>query len=389
MKPRIWRARRLVCGTVHGLPAAARFKIARRLRNRPRPAAIRYNRSTNFRVVALALLLMTRGAAAQPPAAIPPVESLPPPLPPFDVWLSELRTEAETRGIRAEVLDLALTGIEPVPQILERDRTQAEFTFTLDGYLKRRLTPATVRTARAMHKKHHALVTRIGQTYGVDPRLLISVWGLESNFGRFAGVRPTIPTLATLAYDARRGTMFRSELLNALEIVNRGDIELDRLKGSWAGALGQPQFMPSSYLRYAQDFDGDGRRDIWSSAPDVFASVAYYLQQRGWKKGQLWGREVIIPAEAKAKLEDLPRRTEGCRARREMSLPQPLTAWRKLGLKTLNRQPLPASALKASLVRDDSRAFLVYDNYDALLDYNCAHTYALSVALLSERIPNP
>ena len=116
-----------------------------------------------------------------------------------------------------------------------------------------------------MYKKHHALVTRIGRTYGVDPRLLISVWGLESNFGRFAGVRPTVPTLATLAYDARRGAMFRSELLDALEIVNRGDIELDRLKGSWAGALGQPQFMPSSYLRYAQDFDGDGRRDIWSS----------------------------------------------------------------------------------------------------------------------------
>jgi membrane-bound lytic murein transglycosylase B len=340
-------------------------------------------------VVALTLLLVMRSAAAQPPAGIPPVEPLPPPLPPFDVWLSELRTEAETRGIRAEVLDLALAGIEPVAQILERDRVQAEFTFTLDGYLKRRLTPATLRTARAMYKKHHALVTRIGKTYGVDPRLLISVWGLESNFGRFAGVRPTIPTLATLAYDPRRGAMFRSELLSALEILNRGDIELERLKGSWAGALGQPQFMPSSYLRYAQDFDGDGRRDIWSSAPDVFASVAYYLQQRGWKAGQLWGREVIVRPQAAARLEDLPRRTEGCRARREMSLPQPLTAWRKLGLETVSRQPLPASALQASLVRDESRAFLVYDNYDALLDYNCAHSYALSVGLLADRIPNP
>ena len=169
-------------------------------------------------------------------------------------------------------------------------------------------------------------------------------------------------------------------------LLNRGDIELERLKGSWAGALGQPQFMPSSYLRYAQDFDGDGRRDIWSSAPDVFASVAYYLQQRGWKKGQLWGREVIISKEAAAALADLPRRTEGCRARREMSLPQPLTAWRKLGLKTVSRQPVPASALQASLVRDESRAFLVYDNYEALLDYNCAHSYALSIALLSDRL---
>src|SRR4029453_17050822 len=247
-----------------------------------------------------------------------PVDPLP--LPPFDVWLAEVRSEAETRGIRAEVLDRALTGLEPGAQILERDRPQAEFSFTLDGYLKRRLTPSTLRTARAMYKKHRALVTRVGRTDGVDPRLLISVWGLESNFGRFAGVRPTIPTLATLAYDARRGAMFRSELLNALEILNRGDIELERLKGSWAGALGQPQFMPSSYLRYAQDFDGDGRRDIWASSPDVFASVAYYLQQRGWKKGQLWGHEVIVPDGVKEKLEDLPRRTEGCRARREMSL---------------------------------------------------------------------
>src|SRR4029453_7759485 len=179
----------------------------------------------------------------------------------------------------------------------------------------------------------------------------------------------------TLAYDPRRATLFRQELFSALEILNRGDIELERLKGSWAGALGQRQFMPSSYLRYAQDFDGDGRRDIWASSPDVFASVAYYLQQRGWKKGQLWGREVIVPDGVKEKLEDLPRRTEGGRARREMSLPQPLTAWRKLGLKTVNRQPLPASALPASLIRDDTRAFLVYDNYDALLDYNCAHSY--------------
>ena len=337
-----------------------------------------------LRAGAVMLLLVMRSAAAQPPAAIPPVDPLP--LPPFEVWLAELRSEAETRGIRPEVLDRALTGLQPVAQILERDRTQAEFSFTLDGYLKRRLTPPTLRTARAMYKQHRALVTRVGQAYDVDPRLLVSVWGLESNFGRFAGVRPTIPTLATLAYDVRRGAMFRAELFNALEIVNRGDIELERLKGSWAGALGQPQFMPSSYLRYAQDFDGDGRRDIWTSPPDVFASVAFYLQQHGWRPNRLWGREVIVPAGLAATLDDLPRRTDGCRARREMSLPQPLTAWRKLGLKTVSRQPLPAAAVQASLIRDQSRAFLVYDNYEALLDYNCAHSYALSVALLADRL---
>ena len=333
-------------------------------------------------VVLILALLVSGGVPAQQPIA--PVPPLPPP--PFDVWLAELRAEAQGRGIKPEILDRAFQGIEPLPQVLERDRVQAEFTLDFDGYLKRRLTAATVRTARAMYTRHRTLVQRVATAYGVEPRLLISVWGLESNFGRFAGVRPTVATLATLAYDGRRGALFRAELLSALEILNRGDIEFERLRGSWAGALGQPQFMPSSYLRYAQDFDGDGRRDIWSSQPDVFASIAYYLQQHGWHRGTTWGREVRIPASAIAKIDALPARTEGCRARRAMSPPLPLDEWRSLGLTTVDRKPLPRATLNASLVRDPSRAFLVYANYDALLDYNCAHTYALSVALLSDRL---
>jgi membrane-bound lytic murein transglycosylase B len=321
--------------------------------------------------------------AAQTPDPIAPVPPLPPP---FDVWLAELRTEAEARGIRAEVLDRALADVEPVPQILERDRTQAEFALDLDAYLKRRLTPYTVRTARRMYERHRQLIERVGRAYGVDPRVLISVWGLESSFGRFAGVRPTVPTLATLAYDQRRGPMFRSELLDALEILNRGDIELERLKGSWAGALGQPQFMPSSYLRYAQDFDGDGRRDIWSSQADVFGSIAYYLQQHGWNRAERWGREVMAPSRGAVDLDALPLRTKGCRARRAMTEPQPLEVWRKLGFRTTAKQPLPRASISASLVRDGSRAFLTYENYEALLDYNCAHSYALSVALLADRL---
>jgi membrane-bound lytic murein transglycosylase B len=193
-----------------------------------------------------------------------------------------------------------------------------------------------------------------------------------------------VPALATLAYDQRRGTMFRNELLSALEILNRGDIELERLKGSWAGALGQPQFMPSSYLKYAQDFDGDGRRDIWTSQPDVFASIAYYLQQRGWTGGERWGREVLAPGTAD--LEGLSLRTEGCRARRAMTVPQPLDAWRKLGFRTATKQLLPGGQQPASLIRDGRRSFLAYGNYEALLDYNCAHSYALSVGLLADRL---
>lgn len=317
---------------------------------------------------------------------IPPVAPLPPDRPPFDVWLSDVRKEALGRGISAAVVDEAFKGVAPVEQVLERDRTQAEFTLELDAYLRRRLTRETVRTAGRLYKKHHALVQRVGKEYGVDSRILVSVWGLESNFGRFAGVRPTIPTLATLAYDARRGAMFRNELLYALEILDAGDIELDNMQGSWAGALGQPQFMPSSYLKYAQDFDGDGRRDIWSSLPDVFASIAFFLQQHGWTAGTAWGREVNIPASVRDTVDALPHREEGCRAQRVMTPPRPLNQWSRMGLRTAGRKPLPKSTIDASLMIAGTRAFLLYPNYEALLDYNCAHSYALSVALMADRL---
>jgi membrane-bound lytic murein transglycosylase B len=331
--------------------------------------------------VCLALVLPAASAVRGQSAPAEPVE-----LPPFDEWLAELRAEAASRGIRPEILDQAFAGVQPVPQILDRDRAQAEFTLDLDTYLKRRLTPATIRTAREMHARHRTLVARIGAAYGVDPRVLISIWGLESTFGRFAGVRPVIPTLATLAYDPRRSAMFRNELFSALEILNRGDIELAKMRGSWAGAMGQPQFMPSSYLRFAQDFDGDGRRDIWTSHADVFASIAYYLQQHGWQEGIRWGREVRIPAGPATRLHDVPLRTEGCRARRGMTVPQPLESWRALGLTTATGQPLPVADFSASLIREGGRAFLAYGNYEALLSYNCAHSYALSVALLADRL---
>ena len=333
-------------------------------------------------VALAALLCVAPISAAQ---ATPPVAWSATP-PPFDEWLAELRTEALSRGIRAEILDRALAGIEPVAQILERDRTQAEFTLDLEAYLKHRLTRGTLRTAQQMYSRHRALLTRVSDRYGVSPRVIVAVWGLESNFGRFAGVRPTIPALVTLAYDPRRGVMFRSELFTALEIVNRGDIELDRLKGSWAGALGQPQFMPSSYLEFAQDFDGDGRRDIWTSHADVFASVAYFLKQHGWAAGDLWGREVRIPASRRAEALAIPRRESGCLAQRQMTEPQPLTTWRKMGYTTLARGRLPATNTPASLVQAGSRNFLLYANYDALLGYNCSHSYALSVALLAGRL---
>ena len=313
----------------------------------------------------------------------PPV---PPETPPFDVWLADVRAEAAARGISAALIEKALTGIEPAPQILERDRTQAEFSLDFDVYLKRRLTRETVRTAQRMAVRHRSLVNRISAKYGVPPGLLVALWGLESNFGRFAGVRPTVPTLATLAYDPRRGPMFRGELISALEIVDRGDIPLDQLKGSWAGAIGQPQFMPSSYLLYAQDFDGDGRRDIWNSHGDVFASIAYFLQQHGWKKGESWGREVKLPAAARKAIESMPRREQGCRAQRVMTEQHPSSYWRKLGVRTTANRPLPGGNAPASIFETGDHRFLVFRNYDALLGYNCSHHYALSVAMLAGRL---
>jgi membrane-bound lytic murein transglycosylase B len=305
---------------------------------------------------------------------------------PFEEWLKELRREALAKGISEATVASALGEVAVLPVVVERDRAQAEQVLPIDTYLKRRLDARTVRTARRMLREQRTLLRKVSAKFGVPSATLISVWGLESTFGRFSGIRPTVTALATLAYDNRRSDLFRAELFDALRILDRGDIELARMKGSWAGAMGQPQFMPSSYLKYAVDFDGDGRRDIWSSRVDTFASIANYLREHGWTKGQRWGRAVRLPAKAAAIAAAAPMRVEGCVAERQMTVKLPLSRWRALGVRTETKQPLPRAAIEASLVRTGSRAFLVYGNYEALLAYNCAHAYALSVALLSDRL---
>jgi membrane-bound lytic murein transglycosylase B len=305
---------------------------------------------------------------------------------PFDLWLEDVREEALARGISPETVRAALGGIAPVPQILERDRAQAEFRETLQQYIDRRVGPVTIRTARARAATHARLLERVEATYGVPGRFVVAIWGLESNFGRFSGVRPIFPTLATLAYDPRRPTLFRGELFHALAIVDQGLMDVAGMKGSWAGAMGQPQFLPSSFLQYAVDFDGDGRRDIWTSTPDVFGSVAHYLQGHGWTPGQTWGRVVRLPDDTRALDTAAPLRTEGCRASRELTEPLPLQRWQDLGVRTATGGPLPDVAMDASLLRTESTAYLVYGNYEALLRYNCATAYALAVARLADRI---
>jgi membrane-bound lytic murein transglycosylase B len=242
-----------------------------------------------------------------------------------------------------------------------------------------------VRTARTKRSEHAAVLAKVSAKYGVPQGVLVAVWGLESNFGRFSGVRPTIQTLATLAYDPRRSAMFREELFDALKILDSGDVEPAALRGSWAGALGQPQFMPSSFLLYAQDFDGDGRRDIWKSTPDVFASIGNYLAEKGWSRRETWGREVRVPeATLQAVTQTAPFRTDGCLGRRQMTIPMPLAEWKKLGVRTRTGGPLPNADITASLISGEKRHFLVYPNYHALLDYNCVNAYALSVGLLAD-----
>jgi len=306
----------------------------------------------------------------------------------FAEWLTGVRSEAVARGIRQEIVDEALDGVvEPLPIVIERDRTQAEIVVPLETYIARRLTPRTIRTGRQMVARHRTVLDQVGEKYGVPPATIVAIWGIESNFGRFSGVRPTIAALATLAFDPRRSAFFRGELFDALEILNRGDIDIAKMRGSWAGAMGQPQFMPSSYLQYAEDFDGDGRRNIWDSPSDIFASVANYLKGRGWITGQRWGREVrLTPTAADRIATEVAQRAGSCRATRDMTVALPLKEWQRLGVRLTDGHALPSADQSASLVSGSSRHFLVYGNYDALLEYNCAHAYALSVALLADGI---
>ena len=302
----------------------------------------------------------------------------------FADWLSAVRAEALDRGIRAEVLDQAFAGLDqPLQFPLQQDKAQPEFTQTLEDYLTRHVTIAMILRGRLMMQQNRTLLQRVSGAYGVPANILVAIWGIESNYGRGSGSQPTIPVLATLAWDPRRPDLFRKELFSALEILNSGDIEPDRLRGSWAGAIGQPQFLPSSYLTYAVDFDGDGRRDLWNSTADVLASIANYLKLHGWQTGQRWGREVSVKPAA---IADIPLRTGGCRATRETRGPLPLSQWSTLGVKLSGGRALPKGDDPASLASGTTRQFLVYPNYDALLSYNCAHTYALTVALLADRL---
>jgi membrane-bound lytic murein transglycosylase B len=315
------------------------------------------------------------GPTAQPP-------------PPFQAWLANLTSEAVRRGFDRRLVTRALSGLQPLPRVIEADRAQAGPSPGLDIYLSQRLTPDRIARGREQMREHRSLLSRIERLFGVQQRFIVAIWGIETGYGAYTGDIPVFQALATLAWDPRRAPYFREQLFQALSIGQQEDIAIESMTGSWAGAMGQPQFMPSSYAKYAVDFDGDGRRDIWRSTPDALASIANYLRSFGWNNHEAWGREVRVTAAASRRImKFVTVREEGCGAIRTLSGRRDLGEWAADGVRIVNGLPLPRAGIGASLLRTvDNRTFLVYPNFESLLAYNCSHYYALSVALLADAV---
>lgn len=297
----------------------------------------------------------------------------------FEAWLKDFRAEAKAAGISSATIASALTGLESLPDVIELDNRQPEGTLTFEQYNKKVLSKTRIETGRKLYKKHQKLLKRVAGQYGVQPRFIVALWGIETSYGGFTGGHDVIPALATLAHEGRRATFFTKELIAALRILDDGHITVDKMRGSWAGAMGQSQFMPSSFVRFAVDFDGDGKRDIWNSLPDVFASIANYLAGSGWNDQYTWGREVrpagakIAPSESKAALKVVK------------SLPE----WQSLGVRRTNGNALPNVALDASLLHTDDGqgpAYLIYNNFRVLMDWNRSTYFALTVGELADLI---
>lgn len=310
---------------------------------------------------------------------------------PFEDWLAIVIAEAREQGIREDIIQQALVPVTPIPQVISNDRSQAEFTETFEQYLEKRVTQWRIDTGRARMAQHHDLLEQVGEHYGVEPRFIVAFWGIETNYGNFTGGTDVIRALVTLAYDPRRADYFRRELFSALQILNEGHITHADMKGSWAGAMGQSQFMPSSFVQYAQDFDGDGRRDIWTTPADVFASIAQYLKAADWRDDQTWGREVQLPADYQARASEWqqPPAQHSCSVVRHHTQMLPLAQWQEIGVRRIDGSDLPDNDFVASIIQPDGpegRAFLTYQNFRAILRYNCANNYALSIGHLADRL---
>lgn len=334
------------------------------------------------RVLALLPLLLL-AACAQAPAENLPTATAPAAvqtatettLPSFADWRQVMRSEAIAAGIDAALFDRVFAGVTPDPAVLKADSSQPEFTRPVWEYLDGAVSSSRIGRGRVLLAQHNAMLQRIEQQYGVEAQILVAIWGLESNFGNNIGSHSVIRSLATLAYDGRRQGFWRAQLLAALQILQNGDVPSERMIGSWAGAMGQTQFMPTTYNQHAVDFDGDGKRDLWNSSADALASAAHYLQASGWQRGQPWGFEVRLPSDFDYALADPDQRRS-------------LTEWAELGVRPLAPTGAAASA-RASLqlpAGHQGPAFLLLDNFRSILKYNNSTSYALAIGLLADNL---
>lgn len=290
-------------------------------------------------------------------------------------FVAQVRKEALEQGISAQTFDNAFADIhEPSRQVKGLQRSQPEHRLTYQKYLSSRVDNYRIIIGRKQYKNHQALANEIGQRYEVDPCFIMSFWGMETSYGSYMGNFPVIRSLATLAYDSNRKDFFHNELLLALHIVDEGHVSLRDFKGEWAGASGQPQFLPSSWVKYAVDYDGDGHKDIWKSKPDVFASIANYMKINGWHKNEPWAVIVKLPRNFDMKLEG-------------KTITKSVSEWEALGVKAANGKALPYPNLQASIVQPyGGPVFLAYPNYKMILRYNNSIYYAGAIGYLADKI---
>lgn len=295
----------------------------------------------------------------------------------FAVWLDGVRAEAKGLGISEATLDQAFAGVEPIPRVIELDRRQPEFTLTFRKYMERVVNDRRVATGRQRLAEHKDLLAAIARQYNVQPRFIVALWGIETDFGRITGGFPVVASLATLAHDGRRSAFFRKELMLALQIIDQGHIGAREMMGSWAGAMGQNQFMPSSFHAFAVDQDGDGHKDIWGSLPDIFGSIANYLSRSGWRDDLTWGRPASVPA-------GFDRAMTGRKPVKRLS------EWSALGVRNADGGNLPARDLDASLISPEKNSlepvFIAYHNYHVILKWNRSDYFAIAVGTLSDRL---
>lgn len=294
----------------------------------------------------------------------------------FQQWLQQFQQTARKANISQTTLNKAFKNIHLNQRVLELDRKQPEFTRTFWQYFNSAVTEWRIEKGIELYQKHQSQLQAVTQKYGIPGRFLIAFWGMETNYGGYTGNTPIIESLATLSYDPRRSEYFQKELLAALTILEQGHISPEQMRGSWAGAMGQCQFMPSNYLRYAVDADQSGKRDLWNSLSDVFYSMGNFLEQLGWQTAENWGREVQLPKNFNYALADGESQ-------------KPLAEWQRLGLKLADGRPLPDEDMQAALILPyDYRgpAFLVFHNFEVIKRWNRSDNYALAVGHLADRI---